>query len=309
MIRLTFSRGASGTIFSGTFSTEDRCILTTINGMERHSTGGARVTANRVRIRMARLQVLNGDRAPPFRVIPGYRATRAAELGCHCLSLHEPSLRGGVLLERGVAGVAHSCFSRGNFVRVRAPVLVHSAPRNTHSFLMPSEVRGNDFCTLPRSPRLCGRLSVITNFSECVRVTHYFHSRSLHTSHRPRFARVSLRVSFISVRSILSVNRNCVGHIFGSTVNISIPAPLPEVACGRTVGHCNSSGPSAECNVRLVSVASRISSSRFIMFGDTATRNNAIETVGTGGTMSTLSEGRVSGLASCMGNVNTGNLT
>ncbi len=309
VVRLTFSSGASGTVFRGTDAIEDRCILVTGNGIEVHSSIGHSVPANSVRVRMAALGVLKRDRAAPFRVLSGDLTGRRLELGCHCLSLEHPIVRGGVLVHRGVTGIAESCFSRGNFVRVRAPAFVGSAPRNTHSCLIPSHVRGNDFFTLPRSPRLCGRLLVLSNFSHCVRLTHYCHSRSLHTSHRPRFARVSLRVSFIRVRSIFSVTRNFMGHLFGRILGIRVPAPLPHLACARTVGSCNSSGPSAHFSVGVGSLSSVMRGYNFSIFTSAIGGNNAMHTVATGSTTDICAEGRVSGLARRTGNVNTGNLT
>lgn len=309
VIRLTFGSGASGRVFSGTFSYEDRFILTTGNIIYREDSGGDRVPANSVRIIMDSVHILSGTRAPPFRVISSAGAGRRLELGCHCLSLHHHPLLGGLVVEDGVTGITESCFRSGNFIRVRAPVVVGSAPRNTESCLIPSEVRGNGFCTLPRSPRVCGRLLVLSNFSHCVRLTEYFHSRSLHTSHRPRFARVSVRLSFISISRVLRVGRNFFGGLFGRILGVSLRRRFREVACGRTVRDCNSSGPSVHFSVGVRSVSSLIGSYNFDMFADTVRGNNSMETVITGGTSSICAEGRVSGLARCTGNVNTGKLT
>lgn len=243
-------------MFTGTRDIHDRCILTIGNAIYRHRDGGPSLPANRVRITISRLHVISGTRAPPFRVSGTDRINSRAALGCECLTLHGRRLAGGVLVHRGVTGVTERCFCTGSFVRVRAPVVVGSAPRNTHSCIIPDEVRGKGFCTLPRDPRVCGRLLVVSKFSECVRLTEYFESRSLETSHRPRFARVSLRVDFISARSVVRVTRNFVRGLVGRAVKVSVRAPLGEVAFRRTVGECNSSGPSAHFSVLVRSVAS-----------------------------------------------------
>lgn len=205
-------------------------MITIRKAMRGHSTTiGRGLGAKSVRIVTADLHVLSRSRAPPFTVRRGDRAGRSVHLGCHCLSLHEPSVRGGLVLGDHILKLVHRFVTGRKFLRVRAPVLYGSAPRNTESCLIPDHIRPKGFCTLPRSPRLFGRLLVTSNCSQCFRVTHYFHSRSLHTSHRPRFARTSVRLSFISVSSIVSIGRHLLGFMFGRTVNISIRVPLRHV--------------------------------------------------------------------------------
>lgn len=218
--------------FRGTRSIHGRCILYMHNGVAGHSrtTVGPGLPANTCRVFYRRLHMLGSTGAPPFCVRSSVSMSRGVHLGCHCLSLHHPRVRHGLVLQRGMAGTVHSFFSDHSFLRVRAPVLAGSAPRNTHSCLIPSHMGTNAFCTLPRSPRVFGRVLVITNCRGCFRVIHYFHSRSLHTSHRPRFARLSLRVSFISRRSVCTLLRRVVTRMFGATLNGRVSLPVPHVA-------------------------------------------------------------------------------
>ncbi len=195
----------------------------------RHRDGGGGLPAKRVRVVISILGMLGDSIAPPFAVRSGASKNSSVHVGCECLSLHHSDIHGGVRLHRRVAVRMHHCLSNRNFLRVRAPVLVNSAPRKTHSFIMPSHVGPKRFCTLPRDPRALGRLLVITNVSHCFRVIGYFHSRSLHTSHRPRFARVSYRVDFIRRRSIVSLFRNVTGRLFGAVHNVSLARPFPHV--------------------------------------------------------------------------------
>lgn len=232
VVRIMYRRkAASTTVVRGTTSLHTRCMITIIKGIREHSnTIGSGVTANRVRIVPDRLHMLSRSRAPPFPVRRGSGAGRSVHLGCHCLSLEEPSLREGLHVGDRIVALAHRFFSSRKFLRMRAPVLKGAAPRNTESCLMPDHVRPKSFCKLPRSPRLCGRLLVYSNMSHCVRVTEYFHSRSLHTSERPRFARVSVRLSFISMSSIVRMGRGCLGGLFGRILSMSMRLPVREVA-------------------------------------------------------------------------------
>lgn len=221
--RLIFGRTSSGTLYSTTGGLNHRCYVRVGNAIDRQRDGGPGVSANSVRVLMGRLGILSRDRAPPFAVRSGASNNSSVHVGCHCLSLHHPTIHGGLRLHRHVYVLVHGFLSSRGFVRIRAPVLVNDAPRNTHSFMIPSHVGPNRFCTLPRDPRALGRLLVMTNFSHCFRVTGYFHSRSLHTSHRPRFARVSYRVDFMSRSSIVSLFRRVTHRLFGRVHNMRLP--------------------------------------------------------------------------------------
>lgn len=227
--RLMFGRRVSTRLYRHTGGLNHRFIVRVIKAMGRHFDGGDRVPANSVRVVISRLGVLGSTVAPPFAVRSGASNNSSVHVGCHCLSLHHDTIHSGLRLHRGVAVRIHDCLSGLNFLRIRAPMLVNSAPRKTHSFMMPSHVGPKRFCTLPRSPRALGRLLVISNFSHCFRVTGYFHSRSLHTSHRPRFARVSYRVDFMRRRSIVAAFRKVTGRLFGIVHGVRLARPFPHV--------------------------------------------------------------------------------
>lgn len=234
--------------------------------------------------------------------------SRSLHLGCHCLSVHHPRVRRHVIFHTGTASAVHHCLSSRNFLSIRAPVLAHTAPRNTHSCLIPSHAHPNGFFTLPRSPRLFGRLLVISKFSHCCRVTGYFHSRSLHTSHRPRFARISVRASFLGRRRVVGVGRKLVGRLFGAVVSIRFRS-FPHVACTRTVHSCTSSGPSLHVPLGLISITSLVGSISFGMFTNpTGSPGNHITTLHVPNNTS-LDHGRVSTCAGFINVCNTHNLT
>lgn len=228
--RLMFGRTIGTRLYRHTGRLKHRFIVRVANRIGRHSGGGVGVPANRVRVVMSMLGMLGSTMAPPFAVRSGDSKNSSVHVGFHCLSLHHGYIHGGLRLHRGVAVRIHQCLSDGKFLRIRAPVLMNSAPRKTHSFIIPSHVGPKRFCTLPRSPRALGRLLVISNFSHCFRVMGYFHSRSLHTSHRPRFARVSYRVDFIRRRSVVSAFRKVTGRLFGRLHKIRLDRPFLHVA-------------------------------------------------------------------------------
>lgn len=227
--RLMFGRRMGTRLYRRTGGLKHRFMVRIVNAMGRHFDGGSGVPAKSVRVVMSRLGILGITAAPPFAVRRGASKKSSVHVGCHCLSLHHDGIHSGLRLHRGVAVRMHGCLSRRKFVRIRAPILINSAPRNTHSFIIPSHVGPKRFCTLPRSPRALGRLLVMTNFSHCFRVTGYFHSRSLHTSHRPRFARVSYRVDFIRRRSVVAAFRNVTGRLFGALHKIRLARPFMHV--------------------------------------------------------------------------------
>ncbi len=258
-----------------------RAIVDTGNIISLHSTRamGSGVSANGIRIVMDRFAILKEYIGGlPFRVFTSGGSGRTLELGRHFLSLEGPGMDNDVEHHSRVVGCVHHLVRSRNFLRVRAPVLATSSPRNTHSFLMPDHGRPNRFCTLPRTPRRFGRLLVISNFSECFRVTPYFHSRSTHTSHSPnRFCRLSFRVTFTARRRILTIYRHMVHTVFGGFRNARRPmstAPFERVAFGRSVLGCNGSGPSLEGPLVVYSLASFFGGIGFPIFG-----NGIMETV------------------------------
>lgn len=261
---------------------QGRCIIGVIKHIDRHrrNTLGPGLPAKRIRVCTSSVRLLGTIHGPlPFRIsaTSSRSIERSLHLHCHCLSLQQRQVTRGLGIHRRIVGTVHHFLrSRRNFVRMRAPVLAQSAPRNTQSCLIPSQIGPKRFCTLPRSPRLFGRLLVMSNISHCCRITHYFHSRSLHTSHRPRFARLSVRVDFVARSRVLTLGRTLITRVFGAIRNVRVPHPFPHLACTRTVSHCNDSGPSAHCNLRLISISSLIGSYNFGMFSNTITSNNVI---------------------------------
>ena len=114
-----------------------------------------------IEVEVARLEVLNQAKTPPFVIEDDVEATESIRLQHRYLDLRRPRMQKLLKLRHDVTFHARQFLHQRGFLEIETPILTKSTPEGARDYLVPSRMNSGQFFALPQSPQLFKQILMV----------------------------------------------------------------------------------------------------------------------------------------------------
>ena len=164
-----------------------------------------KMNTGEVEIKVAKLELLNAAKLPPFLIEDETDGGDDLRLKYRYLDLRRNPVRNNLVLRHKMAQEVRKYLDGLDFIEVETPVLIKSTPEGARDFVVPSRMNPGEFYALPQSPQTFKQLLMVSGFDRYFQIVKCFRDEDLRADRQPEFTQIDCEMAFIEQEDILNV--------------------------------------------------------------------------------------------------------
>jgi len=181
-----------------------------------------------VEIKVAKLELLNAAKLPPFLIEDETDGGDDLRLKYRYLDLRRNPVRNNLVLRHKMAQEVRKYLDGLDFIEVETPVLIKSTPEGARDFVVPSRMNPGEFYALPQSPQTFKQLLMVSGFDRYFQIVKCFRDEDLRADRQPEFTQIDCEMAFIEQEDILNVFEGLIRQLFKNVKGVDL-AEVPRM--------------------------------------------------------------------------------
>ena len=192
------------------------------------SSKNLKMNTGEVEIKVAKLELLNAAKLPPFLIEDETDGGDDLRLKYRDLDLRRNPIRNNLVLRHKMAQEVRKYLDGLDFIEVETPVLIKSTPEGARDFVVPSRMNPGEFYALPQSPQTFKQLLMVSGFDRYFQIVKCFRDEDLRADRQPEFTQIDCEMAFIDQEDILTVFEGLIRTLFKNVKGVDL-AEVPRM--------------------------------------------------------------------------------
>ena len=192
------------------------------------SSKNLKMNTGEVEIKVAKLELLNAAKLPPFLIEDETDGGDDLRLKYRYLDLRRNPIRNNLVLRHKMAQEVRKYLDGLDFIEVETPVLIKSTPEGARDFVVPSRMNPGEFYALPQSPQTFKQLLMVSGFDRYFQIVKCFRDEDLRADRQPEFTQIDCEMAFIEQEDILTVFEGLIRTLFKNVKGVDL-AEVPRM--------------------------------------------------------------------------------
>ena len=222
-----------------------------------------------IEVEVARLEVLNQAKTPPFVIEDDVEATESIRLKHRYLDLRRPKMQKLLKLRHDVTFQIRQLLHHHGFLEIETPILTKSTPEGARDYLVPSRVNAGQFFALPQSPQLFKQILMVGGADRYFQVARCFRDEDLRLDRQPEFTQIDMEMSFIQQDDILTLSEKLIAVVCKEVVGLSLATPFPRLTYQEVMDRYGTDKPDRRFGLELRNLNEVARQVEFKVFRDT----------------------------------------
>jgi aspartyl-tRNA synthetase len=239
-------------------------ILVTGKVIER-SNKNLKMNTGEVEIKVAKLELLNAAKLPPFLIEDETDGGDDLRLKYRYLDLRRIPVRNNLVLRHKMAQEVRKYLDGLDFIEVETPVLIKSTPEGARDFVVPSRMNPGEFYALPQSPQTFKQLLMVSGFDRYFQIVKCFRDEDLRADRQPEFTQIDCEMAFIEQEDILNVFEGLIRQLFKNVKGVDL-AEVPRMQYADAMRLYGSDKPDTRFDMQFVELNAIVKGFDFPVF-------------------------------------------
>jgi len=269
MVQLVFDPSRAPAAHAVAETLRSECVLAVEGEVvaRRPETVNTSLPTGEVEVSVARAEVINAARTPPFEIEagdgPGVDET--LRLRYRYLDLRRSAMMANLELRYAVIHAARIYLHGQRFLEVETPELTKSSPEGARDFLVPSRLQPKAFYALPQSPQMFKQILMVAGVDRYFQLARCFRDEDLRADRQPEHTQVDIEMSFMSAAEIRDLLEGMIAAMF-SAAGESLDLPLPVLTYDEAMLRYGSDKPDLRYGFEIVELTDVFAASGFQVF-------------------------------------------
>jgi len=219
-----------------------------------------------IEVRIARLELLNKSKTPPFTPSVADLPGEDLRLRHRYLDLRRAHMQQTMVLRSQIIKTMRDYFAENKFIDVETPILGRSTPEGARDYLVPSRVSPGCFYALPQSPQLYKQILMVAGYDRYVQVARCVRDEDLRADRQPEFTQLDLEMSFVDANDVMAMIDGLMARLANEFLDIDLPLPLPRMTYDEAMERYGHDAPDLRFDMELVDCTDLASQTDFRVF-------------------------------------------
>ena len=224
-----------------------------------------KMNTGEVEIKVAKLELLNAAKLPPFLIEDETDGGDDLRLKYRYLDLRRNPVRNNLVLRHKMAQEVRKYLDGLDFIEVETPVLIKSTPEGARDFVVPSRMNPGEFYALPQSPQTFKQLLMVSGFDRYFQIVKCFRDEDLRADRQPEFAQIDCEMAFIEQEDILNVFEGLIRQLFKNVKGVDL-AEVPRMQYADAMRLYGSDKPDTRFDMQFVELNAIVKGFDFPVF-------------------------------------------
>lgn len=233
-------------------------------------TTNPKLATGEVELRVARLEVLNKSKTPPFTPSQQDLPGEDIRLKHRYLDLRREPMQQTLLLRSRIIKAMRDYFEQHQFIDVETPILGRSTPEGARDYLVPSRVHHSHFYALPQSPQLYKQILMVAGFDRYIQVARCFRDEDLRADRQPEFTQLDLEMSFVDADDVMGIIDGLVARLAKELLGLYVKLPLPRMTYDEAMERYGHDAPDLRFGLELIDCTDLAGEADFRVFKEAA---------------------------------------
>ena len=212
-----------------------------------------KMNTGEVEIKVAKLELLNAAKLPPFLIEDETDGGDDLRLKYRYLDLRRNPVRNNLVLRHKMAQEVRKYLDGLDFIEVETPVLIKSTPEGARDFVVPSRMNPGEFYALPQSPQTFKQLLMVSGFDRYFQIVKCFRDEDLRADRQPEFTQIDCEMAFIEQEDILNVFEGLIRQLFKNVKGVDL-ADVPRMQYADAMRLYGSDKPDTRFDMQFVEI-------------------------------------------------------
>ena len=212
-----------------------------------------KMNTGEVEIKVAKLELLNAAKLPPFLIEDETDGGDDLRLKYRYLDLRRNPVRNNLVLRHKMAQEVRKYLDGLDFIEVETPVLIKSTPEGARDFVVPSRMNPGEFYALPQSPQTFKQLLMVSGFDRYFQIVKCFRDEDLRADRQPEFTQIDCEMAFIEQEDILNVFEGLIRQLFKNVKGFDL-ADVPRMQYADAMRLYGSDKPDTRFDMQFVEI-------------------------------------------------------
>ena len=224
-----------------------------------------KMNTGEVEIKVAKLELLNAAKLPPFLIEDETDGGDDLRLKYRYLDLRRNPIRNNLVLRHKMAQEVRKYLDGLDFIEVETPVLIKSTPEGARDFVVPSRMNPGEFYALPQSPQTFKQLLMVSGFDRYFQIVKCFRDEDLRADRQPEFTQIDCEMAFIEQEDILNVFEGLIRQLFKNVKGVDL-AEVPRMQYADAMRLYGSDKPDTRFDMQFVELNAIVKGFDFPVF-------------------------------------------
>ena len=224
-----------------------------------------KMNTGEVEIKVAKLELLNAAKLPPFLIEDETDGGDDLRLKYRYLDLRRNPVRNNLVLRHKMAQEVRKYLDGLDFIEVETPVLIKSTPEGARDFVVPSRMNPGEFYALPQSPQTFKQLLMVSGFDRYFQIVKCFRDEDLRADRQPEFTQIDCEMAFIEQEDILNVFEGLIRQLFKNVKGVDL-AEVPRMQYADAMRLYGSDKPDTRFDMQFVELNTIVKGFDFPVF-------------------------------------------
>ncbi len=229
------------------------------------SSKNLKMNTGEVEIKVAKLELLNAAKLPPFLIEDETDGGDDLRLKYRYLDLRRNPIRNNLVLRHKMAQEVRKYLDGLDFIEVETPVLIKSTPEGARDFVVPSRMNPGEFYALPQSPQTFKQLLMVSGFDRYFQIVKCFRDEDLRADRQPEFTQIDCEMAFIEQEDILTVFEGLIRTLFKNVKGVDL-AEVPRMQYADAMRLYGSDKPDTRFDMQFVELNAIVKGFGFPVF-------------------------------------------
>ena len=229
------------------------------------SSKNLKMNTGEVEIKVAKLELLNAAKLPPFLIEDETDGGDDLRLKYRYLDLRRNPVRNNLVLRHKMAQEVRKYLDGLDFIEVETPVLIKSTPEGARDFVVPSRMNPGEFYALPQSPQTFKQLLMVSGFDRYFQIVKCFRDEDLRADRQPEFTQIDCEMAFIEQEDILNVFEGLIRQLFKNVKGVDL-AEVPRMQYADAMRLYGSDKPDTRFDMQFVELNAIVKGFDFPVF-------------------------------------------
>ncbi len=230
------------------------------------SSKNAKLPTGDIEIRVAKLEILNEAKLPPFTIEDDTDGGEELRMQYRYLDLRRNPVQQKLRLRNHVALQTRNYLDLLGFMDVETPYLIKSTPEGARDFVVPSRMNEGQFYALPQSPQTFKQLLMVSGFDRYYQIVKCFRDEDLRADRQPEFTQIDCEMAFVEQEDVLQTFEGMVKHLFKSVLNVEFDGAFPRMTYAEAMEKYGSDKPDIRFGMEFVNFSSLAQGKGFAIF-------------------------------------------
>ena len=233
-------------------------------------TANPKLVTGEIELRVAKLEVLNKAKSPPFTPSQQDLPGEDIRLKYRYLDLRREEMQRTMILRSRIIKLMRDYFEEHQFIDVETPILGRSTPEGARDYLVPSRVHHDAFYALPQSPQLYKQILMVAGYDRYVQVARCFRDEDLRADRQPEFTQLDMEMSFVDSEDVMSMIDSLMNKLSKELLGRELKLPLPRMTYDEAMERFGHDAPDLRFGLELVDCTDLAGEAEFRVFKEAA---------------------------------------